>query len=172
MSLKKNSLLLVAAFCILWGGSHAATIPIILEHAVTREEIAWGLMQRDRLPSNQGMLFHFSSQQKMSIWSFNCKIDLSLAILDDKGVILEIRDLNSHYEWMDPDRPVNTLEDMAKYPPDDPIIRAFTRSRVVSRVRGWYVLEMPKGWFKENHIEVGDQVTWVEKSNQGSIQKR
>jgi uncharacterized membrane protein (UPF0127 family) len=82
-------------------------LSVTLEHARSPTEIRWGLMQRVFLPPNQGMLFHFSNPQKVSMWSFNCLIDLSVGFLDQQGIFRELRVLNAYPEKMDPRRPVN-----------------------------------------------------------------
>ena len=71
-------------------------IPIVLEHARTEEEMTWGLMQRELLPSNQGMLFYYPNTRKVTLWSFNCLIDLSVAFLNEEGAIQEIRTLHAY----------------------------------------------------------------------------
>ena len=51
---------------------------------------AKGLMGRPSLPQNQGMLFIFDSPQKLSFWMKDTLIPLSVAYLDQYGVIQEI----------------------------------------------------------------------------------
>ena len=131
-------------------------IPITLEHAVTPEQHSWGLMGRESLPPSHGMLFHYATSKRMSVWSFNCHIDLSLAFLDSRGVILEIQDLKAYPEAMDPARPVLSPRDLSKYPLNDPITRFFIRNSVTSKKPATYLLEMNAGWFSENNVNVGD----------------
>ncbi len=135
-------------------------IEITLEHAQTCEERQWGLMQREELPYNQGMLFHYDYPQRVSIWAFNCLIDLSVAFLDECGVIREIRQLHCCPCRMDCNRPVLAPADLALYPPDDPVIRYFCKQAVISSQPTTYALEMNYLWFQENGIKVGDAVVW------------
>lgn len=135
-------------------------IPIILEHAQTTDEITWGLMQREFLPPNQGMLFYYPCKQKVMLWSFNCLINLSVAFLDEDGTIQEIRTLNAYPNKMDPCRPVESVEDFALYPSGDPIRKFFLSRAIVSSFPSAYVLEMNDLWFQENGVQVGDVLGW------------
>lgn len=146
----------------------AGTIPIELEIAFTEEERAWGLMQRSHLPENRGMLFYFP---KGNLWMFNTLIDLSAAFLDDKGSILEIAELKSYPEMMDPHRPVNKLSEMWKYPADDKIYLFFLQKSKALPRGTYYILEMNKEWFKKKGVTVGDKVVWHLNSSQASIVK-
>lgn len=137
-------------------GIESRIIPITLEHAVTPEQHAWGLMGRNYLPPSHGMLFHYAKPKLMTVWSFNCHIDLSLAFLDSRGVIQEILELKAYPEAMDPSRPVHSPKDLSKYPLNDPITRFFIRNSVTSNKPAAYLLEMNAGWFSENHVNVGD----------------
>jgi uncharacterized membrane protein (UPF0127 family) len=135
-------------------------LPITLEYAITTEERAWGLMQRRELPKNHGMLFVYPRNQRLSVWMFNCFIDLSISFLDGNGVITEIRELKSYPEKMDPARPVSKLRDFNKYPPNDPIVEFFHRNQVTSSTPAHFALEMGSDWFKENEIKIGDRLKW------------
>ena len=137
-----------------------SAIEITLEHAQTCEEIQWGLMQREELPYNQGMMLYYDCPQRVSIWSFNCLIDLSIAFLDECQVIREIRHLYCYPCRMDCNRPVLTPIDLVLYPPNDPIIRYFCKQAVISSQPTKYALEMNYPWFQENGIKVGDVVIW------------
>lgn len=158
-------------FLLLCGTSYAAdsSISITLEHATTPEALTWGLMQRDHLDPNHGMLFHLPKTQKISMWMFNCKIDLSAAVLDSNGIILDILTMPQYYQMMDPKRPVNSLKDIMKYPQTDPIFQFFLSKTVSSPFPGKYVLEMNMNWFKDHHVNIGDKITW--NGNAGQVIK-
>lgn len=134
----------------------ALRIPIEIEVAYTREQRAWGLMQRTYLPENRGMLFYYSK----GLWMFNTMIDLSAAFLDAHGKILEIVELKSYPEMMDANRPVNKLTDMRKYPSNDKTYIFFAQKAKRSPPHAQYALEMNKGWFKKHGIKPGDRVIW------------
>lgn len=133
---------------------------ITLEHAWTTEQINWGLMQRTALAENHGMLFHYGRPTRPTFWAFNCYLDLSIAFIDNSKVITEIKNLDAYPEKMDPSRPVNDLQDMAKYRPEDPIVQFFLQHAVTSSAPIQYVLEMQAGWFEKNDVHVGDRITW------------
>ena len=142
-------------------------ILITIEKAKSPHDIAWGLMGRQSLPQNHGMLFFYSAPRKTSLWMFNCRIDLSAAIIDKDRVIQEIHELSAYPEMMDPLRPVTTIEDINRYyPPRDPIRRFFDQRRIISLKPAMFVLEMNAYWFQENGIQVGDVIDYDENSSQ------
>ena len=63
---------------------------ITLEIAVTDEERARGLMYRDVLATDAGMLFVFDSDDHYSFWMKDCFISLDLIWLDKTGTVVEI----------------------------------------------------------------------------------
>ncbi len=140
-----------------------------LEHAIHPDQIQWGLMGRTSLPENHGMLFHMNTHpNKISVWMFNCYIDLSIAYLDDQYVIQEIHELKAYPEKMDPKRPLNSPKEIFRvYPTNDPIIQFFKAHAVEVPQNINILLEMNKNWFKNNGIRVGDKVHW--KDNQGWV---
>ncbi len=147
-------------------------IPFTFETAITNEELAWGLMGRQALHPAHGMLFIYPKPRLLSFWMFNCRIDLSLAFFDHKGYIGEIHEMRSYPEKMDPKRPVDTLADMEKYPPWDPIILFFRAKNITSARKYPYALEMEGGWLKYHAVEVGDQIALNLTRKTGKIIKR
>lgn len=134
---------------------------ITIEHAEDMETINWGLMQVASLPENQGMLFHFPPNNGITMWMFNCLIDLSVAFLDDDHKVVEIHELKAYPHMMDPKRPVNSLDDMAElYPHTDKVLRFFRRHSVRSLWPMGYALEMNAGWFTSHGILPGDVLRW------------
>lgn len=104
-------------------------VSLDVELAITPESRARGLMHRDSLPENQGMLFVFEESSPRSFWMKNTVIPLSIAYIREDWVILEIY-------AMEPE----SLEPV--------------RSRNPAR----YALEVNEGFFEEHGIEPGTRV--------------
>jgi uncharacterized membrane protein (UPF0127 family) len=90
---------------------------------------ATGLMFRQSLGPNQGMLFVFGERAMHCFWMRNTLIPLSIAFLDDSGRIVNIAD-------------------MAPQTEDSHCPAAPVR----------YALEMEKGWFERRGIAAGSQL--------------
>ena len=52
-----------------------------------------GLMNRDSLPVNHGMLFVFEYERHLSFWMKNTKIPLDIAFIERDGTITEIQNM-------------------------------------------------------------------------------
>ncbi|MCX5918384.1 MAG: DUF192 domain-containing protein [Deltaproteobacteria bacterium] len=102
---------------------------IRVEVARTEEEKSQGLMFRDKLGPNEGMLFIYEREDFLSFWMKNTPLPLSIAFLDQRGKIVDIQDME----------PFN--------------LRTHTSARPAL-----YALEMNKGWFKKNGVKVGEKV--------------
>lgn len=61
---------------------------------------------------------------------------------------------------MDPQRPVNNLQDLATYPPGDPVRIFFHEHRVSSAYPCPHALEMASTFFADQQINVGDVLCW------------
>ena len=93
---------------------------------------ARGLMHRKTLGNNAGMLFIFDEASIHCMWMKNTLIPLSVAFIDDKGIIVNIEDMEPHSE----------------------------ASHCASRpVR--YALEMNRGWFAARGIKPGTRLGGV-----------
>ncbi len=68
-------------------------IVIDVEIAETPEQHNQGLMNRDKLPENQGMLFVFQSPEIRSFWMKNTFIDLSIGYFDKNKVLFQVLDM-------------------------------------------------------------------------------
>jgi len=72
--------------CIAPDGAH-----IRLELALTEQERALGLMFRDTLPADQGMLFVFDQDAVYPFWMKNTIIPLDMVWLDGHGGVVFVR---------------------------------------------------------------------------------
>lgn len=88
-----------------------------------------GLMGRDSLPENHGMLFVYADEQIRSFWMRNTPIPLDIAFIDGNGSIVNVA-------TMQPNSDDSTLSEGA----------------------AMYALEMTAGWFEKNEIGVGARV--------------
>jgi len=88
-----------------------------------------GLMFRQSLPTNHGMLFIFDRKTVHCMWMRNTLIPLSVAFIEDDGTIVNILDMQPHDE----------SSHCAKQP-----------------VR--YALEMTQGWFEKKGIGPGSKL--------------
>ena len=61
-----------------------------VELADTFEERARGLMFRESLADDHGMLFHFTPPRQVNIWMKNTFISLDVIFVDDKGKVISI----------------------------------------------------------------------------------
>ncbi|HRD55444.1 MAG TPA: DUF192 domain-containing protein [Parachlamydiaceae bacterium] len=133
----------------------AKEIPITLEYAKTEKERTFGLMQRPYLPENHGMLLVYPQQTNIQIWMLNCLIDLSVAFLDEKGVILEIHELKAYPNKIS--HPLKNYEEVMAYH-DPKIFRFFLKNSIKSSEPSLYVLEMNKDWFKKYGVVPGNSL--------------
>lgn len=65
-----------------------------LELALTPQTRQTGLMHRDSLPDNGGMLFVFMDEAVRRFWMKNCLIPLDALFLDEQGRIVRIRTMS------------------------------------------------------------------------------
>src|SRR5690349_8628705 len=69
---------------------------IIAEVASTDSERSTSLMHRRMLPENRGMLFVFPESAMHGMWMMNTYVPLSVAFIDERGVIINIEDMQPH----------------------------------------------------------------------------
>jgi uncharacterized membrane protein (UPF0127 family) len=105
-----------------------------VEVAHTEPARVQGLMFRQSLGENDGMLFVFSHPERYSMWMMNTDIPLSVAFLDEKGVILSIADMMPR-----------------------------TATAHSSAGAAKYALEMNLGWFAARNIKPGRRIEGLEK---------
>lgn len=105
------------------------------EVAHTEAIRAQGLMHRDTLAESSGMLFVFPRVGRYSMWMLNTHIPLSVAYINEKGIIFNILDMVPHTTT------AHSSAGLAKY-----------------------ALEMNQGWFSANQIKVGEKVMGLEQA--------
>ena len=66
-----------------------------VEVAETQEQHNYGLMNRDHLPENLGMMFVFKESEIRSFWMKNTFIDLSIGYFDQNKVLFQILDMKA-----------------------------------------------------------------------------
>lgn len=102
---------------------------VFVEVADNGERRALGLMNRDRLGKNRGMLFVYPEEAPRSFWMKNTRIPLSIAYIDAGGAVVSVHDM----------RPLSTRQTPSEGP-------------------AMYALEVNKGWFDERGIKAGAKV--------------
>jgi uncharacterized membrane protein (UPF0127 family) len=88
-----------------------------------------GLMERDSLPENHGMLFVYPDERERSFWMRNTPLALDIAFLDRNGTIINIATMEPH---------------------DD--------ANTTSTSPAMYALEMEAGWFEAHGVAAGARV--------------
>ncbi|MFW5452410.1 DUF192 domain-containing protein [Thioalkalivibrio sulfidiphilus] len=102
---------------------------ITAEVADTEPARRHGLMFRESLAENHGMLFVWDEPARYAMWMFNTPLPLSVAFIDTEGHIANIAHMQPHSTHV---------------------------HEAVREVR--YALEMEQGWFERHGIAAGDQV--------------
>ena len=105
---------------------------ITVETADTQETQEKGLMGRESLDEDRGMLFVYDRDSRKSFWMKNTKIPLSIAYIGADGTIREIYDME----------PLSTRT-------------------VDSRYSVRYALEVNQGAFERHGIKAGDKVEFI-----------
>lgn len=106
-----------------------------LEYANTFELRAQGLMHRENMCDNCGMLFIFGQPKYAGMWMKNTLIPLDVAFIRQDGKITDIKAMQPH-----------------------------DLSTISSSEQVLYAWEMNQGWFAKNGIQVGDTIS-VPKAN-------
>ena len=96
------------------------------EVAATDPERQQGLMFREKMANNHGMVFIFDGVNPQCMWMKNTPLPLSVAFIDEQGKIVNIEDMQPH-----------TLDSHCSTKPVK------------------YALEMNLGWFKTKNIKPG-----------------
>jgi hypothetical protein len=101
------------------------------EVAATDAQRAQGLMLREAMPANAGMVFVFDAPARQCMWMKNTPLPLSVAFIDAGGTIVNIRDMQPQ-----------TLDSHCS----------------TKGVPVMYALEMNQGWFHQKHIRPGMKI--------------
>ena len=72
-------------------GDHLFTV----EWAVTASERACGLMFREEMPSDHGMVFDFRVERAVSFWMSNTLISLDMIFIEDGGEVLSVAEFTT-----------------------------------------------------------------------------
>jgi uncharacterized membrane protein (UPF0127 family) len=110
-------------------GADGARQELTVELARTSAERSRGLMFREELAEDAGMLFLFREDTQTGFWMRNTLVPLSIAFIAADGTILEVQDMEP--ETTDLHRPDQTYR---------------------------YALEVNQGWFAERGLGPGDSV--------------
>jgi len=102
---------------------------ITAEAATTNQSRTIGLMHRERLAPNHGMLFVFDDKAQQCFWMRNTIVPLTIAFIEDDGTILQLADM----------APKSEASHCSQRP-----------------VR--FALEMEQGWFGKRGIAPGAKV--------------
>jgi uncharacterized membrane protein (UPF0127 family) len=106
---------------------------IDLEIADTEYERELGLMNRNEMKENQGMLFIFPDLSLRSFWMRNTLISLDMIFVNDQKKIVTIH------------KNTKILSDQS-YPSSEPAL---------------YVVEVIAGYTDKHNIKVGDKIDWM-----------
>jgi uncharacterized membrane protein (UPF0127 family) len=101
-------------------------IDLFVEVVDTPEKRGRGLMFRQSMAENQGMLFVFEQEGQYSFYMRDTPLPLSIAFIEGEGDIIEIEDMQP------------LTEDL--HSPDEPYL---------------YAVEVNQGWFARNGITAG-----------------
>jgi uncharacterized membrane protein (UPF0127 family) len=105
------------------------TLPLQVEVPTEIRDFNLGLMFRESLDINSGMLFIFDEVAEQSFHMRETKIPLDIAFITEEGIIESIKKLEP-----------------------------FDESSVASDGEVLCALEVNRGWFAENNVEVGDEL--------------
>ena len=100
-----------------------------LEIPSTPEAFSAGLMFRESLGKDSGMLFVFKEAGEKSFHMTNTTIPLDIAFINEDGIIESIKEL-----------------------------KPLDETHVFSDAKVLYAIEVNRGWFTENNVQVGDKV--------------
>jgi uncharacterized membrane protein (UPF0127 family) len=107
--------------------------PLTVEVAATGQARQQGLMHRDHLGADRGMLFVYPDVAIRHFWMKDTRLPLSIAFVDATGKVLRLADM----------QPLNTDHTSSLYPVK-------------------YALEVNKGWFEQNGVLKGAVISGLD----------
>jgi uncharacterized membrane protein (UPF0127 family) len=119
----------LATVTIVPSDDEGARAELTVEVPRTYEEFSRGLMFRETLPEDRGMLFVFGEDTQTGFWMKDTSIALSIAFIAEDGTILDIQEME----------PLST----EVHQPPGPYR---------------YALEANQGWFRRHGFGPGDRV--------------
>lgn len=135
---------LFAVLAVTFASAAGAQLPVVQLNAgmhLVRAEVAadfttrmQGLMHRESLAPNAGMLFVFDETVIHCMWMKNTLIPLSVAFIDTTGTIVNIADMQPHSE----------------------------QSHCAS-APALFALEMTRGWFAQRGVKAGMKLGGLER---------
>ena len=117
-------------------------LPLNIETPNNQTEFEMGLMFRESLEQDSGMLFVFEDVGEKFFHMKDTMIPLDVAFINEEGIVKSIKQLE----------PLNTVP-------------------VSSDAEVLYALEVNRGWFAENKVEVGDKILEPFRENVVTIEK-
>ena len=108
---------------------------IEVELAKTAQETERGLMFRENLEENKGMLFIFAKDENRYFWMKNTLIDLDMIFINSKGEIVNIAQKVPHSYIAAPQEEIATAIGFGKY-----------------------VLEVNSGFAQKHNLKTGDRL--------------
>lgn len=105
------------------------------EVAASEERREKGLMFREKMGKNEGMLFIFPQPGYHAMWMQYTPLPLAVAFMDERGRIVSIHEM-----------------------------KPFTETTHQAAGPARYALEMNGGWFSANKVKVGDAITGLDKA--------
>lgn len=118
-------------------GQHLPTVPLVVggvpveaEVADTDAERQMGLMYREALTGDQGMIFVYPDERLRGFWMKNTPNPLSIAFISASGRVVHTAEMQPFDETVTP----------SQYP-------------------AMYALEMSRGWFLSHNVAAGALVT-------------
>ncbi len=146
---------------ITFAPADGGSVPLGVEVVDTPEESACGLMHRESLPEEQGMLFVFAGDSRGGFWMRNTLVPLSIAYIAADGRIVDILDMRATtrpytYPYALPD---GTIVDLAEdqTPPSGAVLVTYP-----PRAAYRYAVEVNQGWYARHGIAIGDRVDLAE----------
>jgi uncharacterized membrane protein (UPF0127 family) len=113
-------------------------ITLLVELATTQEQIRQGLMYREHLGENEGMLFDMGFSSRHSFWMYNTLIPLDAIFLDEQMRIVD-------------------MQTMVPCGSSNPSLCPSYTSKALAR----YVLEVNSGFAKRHGLKVGDKARLI-----------